>query len=73
MNDESSGRRQELQSEALQHLLSAIELLDASEAPANIAAHIDLAIHQLQDELAKVSGDGVSPQRSSITSDPQKP
>lgn len=35
-------------SAALEHLQFAIRLLDDSDAPAHIAAHIDLAIHQLQ-------------------------
>lgn len=34
--------------EALNQLRSAIYLLDLSNAPAHIAAHVDLAAHQLQ-------------------------
>jgi hypothetical protein len=34
--------------QALEHLRSAIALLDSSNAPAHIAAHVDLAVHQLQ-------------------------
>ena len=33
--------------QALKHLQQAIELLDNAGAPPNIAAHLDLAAHQL--------------------------
>lgn len=33
--------------QALGHLQQAIELLDNAGAPPNIAAHLDLAVHQL--------------------------
>ena len=33
--------------QALQQLQSAIKLLDSGNAPAQIAAHVDLAAHQL--------------------------
>ena len=36
---------------ALEHLRTALRLLDQSGAPAQIGAHVDLAIHQLQDAL----------------------
>lgn len=36
---------------ALEHLQTAIELLDEAEAPGQIAAHVDLAAHQLADAL----------------------
>lgn len=36
---------------ALQKLKSAIEILDRWNAPTHIAAHVDLAVHQLQDTL----------------------
>lgn len=35
--------------DALQHLLRAIALLDAADAPGNIAAHADLAAQQLKE------------------------
>lgn len=38
-------------SAALEHLQFAIRLLDDSDAPAHIAAHIDLAVHQLQEAI----------------------
>lgn len=41
---------------ALQKLQSAIEILDHCNAPAHIAAHIDLAVHQLQDVIGQASG-----------------
>ena len=44
-------QRGQLLSEALQHLQVSIDLLDAVSAPAHIGAHIDLAIHQLQDVI----------------------
>jgi len=37
---------------ALEHLQFAIRLLDDSDAPAHIAAHIDLAVHQLQEAIS---------------------
>jgi hypothetical protein len=37
--------------EVLQQLQSAIEMLDRMDAPGQIAAHIDLAMHQLQDAI----------------------
>lgn len=33
--------------DALNHLRHALELLDQLEAPPHIAAHVDLAVHQL--------------------------
>lgn len=35
-------------SQALQHLRSALQLLDEAAAPAEIGAHIDLAANQLE-------------------------
>ena len=43
-----SGDRQ-LHLNALKELQSAIALLDQARAPGHIAAHVDLAMHQLQD------------------------
>lgn len=40
---------------ALQHLGSAIELLDLARAPAQIAAHVDLAVHQLRSAILAVA------------------
>ena len=40
---------------AVFHLRSAIGVLDAVRAPAHIAAHVDLALHQVE-ELMKVYG-----------------
>jgi len=36
---------------ALNYLKSALDLLDASTAPGDIAAHVDLARHRLEDYL----------------------
>lgn len=47
---------------ALNHLRSALEKLDAGGAPAQIGAHVDLAIHQLQDTLAVAAPDGAAVQ-----------
>ena len=38
---------------ALDHLEKALQILDAVDAPANIGAHVDLAICQLRDALQK--------------------
>lgn len=37
--------------EALTRMTTALELLDDSGAPADIAAHLDLAVHRLQEAL----------------------
>lgn len=50
--------------EALKQLQSAIDLLDRSDAPAHIAAHVDLAAHQLQDVI-----DSPSPAESPVQID----
>ena len=36
---------------ALKHLVQAVDILDRSGAPAHIAAHVDLAIHQIRELL----------------------
>lgn len=50
MSKETSGVRQTLW-DALRHLRSAIDLLDAADAPGTIAAHADLAAQQLKELL----------------------
>lgn len=48
-------------SDALKQLQSAIALLDRSNAPAHIAAHVDLAVHQLQDAMeSRATGGSLS-------------
>ena len=42
----------DLMNAALDLLRRAMELLDQAEAPGQIAAHIDLAVHQLADAIA---------------------
>lgn len=39
---------------ALQHLRSALQILDEADAPGQIGAHLDLAVHQLDDFLSNV-------------------
>lgn len=39
-------------SRALKELKRAIELLDRASAPTQIAAHVDLAVHQLRDLIS---------------------
>ena len=41
---------------ALDHLQSALELLDSVGAPAQIGAHVDLALNQLLAEIADAPG-----------------
>jgi hypothetical protein len=45
--------RQQMLSAAEEHLGRAIELLDGARAPAQIAAHVDLALHQLRQAVAE--------------------
>lgn len=52
-------RETELLSRALEHLKSAIELLDDARAPGQIAAYVDLAAHQLREAVT-----GQAPPRS---------
>jgi len=40
---------EEMMTTALLHLRAAIDLLDRADAPGQIAAHVDLACHQLED------------------------
>lgn len=47
MATEPSSERGRTLAEGLKHLRRAIELLDAAGAPGHIAAHVDLAAHQL--------------------------
>jgi hypothetical protein len=51
MTTDDKATRQTMMQSALQHIQSAIELLDQAEAPGQIAAHLDLALHQLADTL----------------------
>ena len=57
MRSETSGR-QDLLTDALSLLQSALELLDEAAAPAQIGAHVDLAIHQLGSLLPEA---GITP------------
>lgn len=51
MSENDKAARQAMMTSALDHLQQAIELLDQAEAPGQIAAHADLAVHQLADAL----------------------
>lgn len=50
----SESERRQMLADAFNHIQSAIELLDQAGAAGQIAAHLDLALHQLQGELAAV-------------------
>jgi hypothetical protein len=52
---QSSCERQQPLSQALEHLRSALELLDEGGAPAHIGAHVDLAANQLELTIAEMS------------------
>lgn len=51
MSEQSRPTKQMLQ-DAFNHLQSALDLLDATDAPGTIAAHIDLGTRQLEDLIA---------------------
>lgn len=51
MTTDDNAARQTMMRSALQHLQAAIELLDQADAPGQIAAHADLAVHQLANAL----------------------
>lgn len=69
MDNSNSDKRQDLAS-ALHNLRSALEQLDASGAPAHIGAHVDLAIHQLEADLAATAPDG-APAQIDTKAEPQ--
>jgi hypothetical protein len=50
--------RGQLYDQVLHQLQSAIEILDGLDAPGHIAAHVDLAIHQLQDVIDSEAAGG---------------
>jgi hypothetical protein len=49
--------RSQLYSEALHQLQTAIDMLDRANAPGHIAAHVDLAMHQLQEVIDRESSE----------------
>lgn len=51
MTNSDNAARLELMKAALDHLRQGITLLDQADAPGQIAAHVDLAIHQLGDAI----------------------
>ena len=56
MNDNEVTPREQMLVKALNHLQEAITLLDTVSAPGHIAAHVDLAINQLENELRATDG-----------------
>jgi hypothetical protein len=48
---ENDSSRQQMLRDALNHLNSALGLLDLASAPPHIGAHIDLAAHQLAEQV----------------------
>lgn len=50
--DNQLDSHEQLLAQALVQLNSAIDLLDQAQAPEHIAAHVDLAIHQLRDAMS---------------------
>ena len=55
MVKDSAETRQQMLTDAFNHLQSAIDLLDTADAPGHIAAHADLAARQLEELLAGAS------------------
>ncbi len=49
--------REKLYLDALQLIQSSIRLLDRANAPGHIAAHLDLALHQLEDAIEQECGE----------------
>ncbi len=60
MNDNQAPPKQQLLIDALDHLRQAIDLLDLAAAPGHIAAHIDLALNQVENELSVETPLGLS-------------
>lgn len=65
MKDGPALERAQVLSDALKQLESAMELLDSAGAPAQIAAHVDLAAWQLRDVI------GTEPQIARIVQQPE--
>lgn len=59
MHDECDFDGEQMMADALARLQSALELLDRACAPAQIGAQVDMAIGQLQDELARLVPDQI--------------
>lgn len=56
MSGTNAEQRHDLMSEALAQLRVALEMLDRAEAPAQIGARVDQAIHELRALLASSPG-----------------
>jgi hypothetical protein len=55
MSEAMDGGREEPLSNALEHLRSALHLLDLAEAPGQMGARIDLTIHELYLFMAQLT------------------
>jgi hypothetical protein len=51
VGDQSQAVRRQMLAEALRHLESALELMDAAAAPPEIGAQLDFTLHQLAREI----------------------
>jgi len=56
MVKDSDQVRQQMLTDALIHLQSAIKMLDGADAPGHIAGHVDLALCQLKELMARPHG-----------------
>lgn len=61
MCDHPARDKRQILLRALDHLRSALTLLDEADAPGQIGAHIDLALHQLEDAIGAGAGKGPEP------------
>jgi hypothetical protein len=55
---EDHSERLGLYLKAMEHFQAAIDLLDRANAPGHIAAHLDLAMHKLQDVIENEQAGG---------------
>lgn len=64
--EQTNSTREQMLIGAVDHLRTALQLLDAAEAPAQIGAHVDLALNQLQAEVVSTSAiETIPPETSS--------
>jgi hypothetical protein len=57
---QQAASRELILADASEHLRSALQLLDLADAPAQIGAQVDLALHQLESELLHSDRPGTS-------------
>jgi hypothetical protein len=55
--DSHSTDQQQMLRNALDLLHAALDMLDGAAAPAQIGAHVDLAVHQLTDTIQTMEGE----------------